>query len=422
MKINFVLNPAERITGGPLAILDYANSLFDRGHDVSVTTYPSSLWSGDDPFPWYKFKGKIHYRDDRNDTDLKIKIMRKIKRKLSSSNLLRGIIREKLRVLYRQSFSKTIIPDDAYLIDSLISSMPECDINIATWWKTAEAVYKSKKGVPVFFMQHFEPLFYEDRILHFDLICRSFNSYRLPMYKVANSSWLRDLVSENFGGHVRYSNNGFDQSVFKPMAKESQSDGIIRLITYSRPEAWKGFQDANDAVEEFTKHYGKKVIWNIFGYRHELVNKEIKNVKKNYHTNLSYDNLAKLYARCDIALCPSWYESFPLPPLEAMASGTSVITTRLGTEDFAFHESNCLVVNPRNKQEMVDALLRLAEDENLRADLAVSGRETASLFTLENAVSNREKILFDIFSESKRSKLIVEPLITNKNGLPFTNL
>ena len=62
MRINFVLLPAPKITGGPLAILEYAERLQQRGHEVSITTSPPFSWNGaDSPFPWFKFTGELHY-------------------------------------------------------------------------------------------------------------------------------------------------------------------------------------------------------------------------------------------------------------------------------------------------------------------------------------------------------------------------
>jgi hypothetical protein len=58
LKINFVLLASPNITGGQLAILEYANRFADRGHKVSVTTNPSSMWNGDSPFPWLDLKAK----------------------------------------------------------------------------------------------------------------------------------------------------------------------------------------------------------------------------------------------------------------------------------------------------------------------------------------------------------------------------
>ena len=58
--------------------------------------------------------------------------------------------------------------------------------------------------------------------------------------------------------------------------------------------------------------------------------------------------LAQLYANCDIYVSASWWESFGLPPLEAMASGSVVVMTdSRGSRDYAIHNFNCLVVPPR---------------------------------------------------------------------------
>ena len=49
LKINFIL-PACSLTGGPLAILEYANRLIERGHEVSITTPSNLFWRGSHPF------------------------------------------------------------------------------------------------------------------------------------------------------------------------------------------------------------------------------------------------------------------------------------------------------------------------------------------------------------------------------------
>ena len=73
--------------------------------------------------------------------------------------------------------------------------------------------------------------------------------------------------------------------------------------------------------------YGNNVEWHVFGYLNRNFLPDNHLAEYIFHKKLSFKELAGLYAACDIALCPSWYESFPLPPLEAMASGTAVVTT-----------------------------------------------------------------------------------------------
>ena len=64
-----------------------------------------------------------------------------------------------------------------------------------------------------------------------------------------------------------------------------------------------------------------------------------------------------------------------------MATGTPVICTSLGTEDYARHEHNCLIVPPKQPGAIADALKRLLLDADLRRELIVNGLTTAQQFT-----------------------------------------
>ena len=72
----------------------------------------------------------------------------------------------------------------------LMNAMPECDVNVATLWSTAIPVYFGGKGRPAIFMQHYEEVFYpmeKDQLTN-RLLTRF--ALSLPIYKMANSSWL----------------------------------------------------------------------------------------------------------------------------------------------------------------------------------------------------------------------------------------
>jgi hypothetical protein len=79
-----------------------------------------------------------------------------------------------------------------------------------------------------------------------------------------------------------------------------------------------------------------------------------------------------------------------------MASGTAVVTTGAGTEDYAFHEVNALVIASRDPDGMAAAVCRLIEDETLRATLVSAGLKTARTYTWDRAVQEREAMLVDI--------------------------
>ena len=74
-----------------------------------------------------------------------------------------------------------------------------------------------------------------------------------------------------------------------------------------------------------------------------------------------------------------------MPVLEAMAHGIPVVTSnRSALPEVA--QDAALLVNPYEMEELATALLRLAEDANLRERLADAGRNRASRFTWEVAV------------------------------------
>jgi glycosyltransferase involved in cell wall biosynthesis len=87
-----------------------------------------------------------------------------------------------------------------------------------------------------------------------------------------------------------------------------------------------------------------------------------------------------VYAAADAVVYPSAYEGFGFPVLEGMASGVPVVTTRApGVEEVA--GDACLLVEPGEAAELADALIRVAEDQDLRANLIRRGGERAARYT-----------------------------------------
>src|SRR5580658_3196247 len=62
LSMTFLLGPTGNIrTGGAACILEYARRFQERGHQVSITTWPKFLWQGAEPFPDLGFSIPIHY-------------------------------------------------------------------------------------------------------------------------------------------------------------------------------------------------------------------------------------------------------------------------------------------------------------------------------------------------------------------------
>lgn len=92
------------------------------------------------------------------------------------------------------------------------------------------------------------------------------------------------------------------------------------------------------------------------------------------------ERLASHYRQADVVLfLPTWEEPFGLVPLEAMASGTPVVTTATGgSASFLADGRNCLVVPNGDSAATAAAVRRLAHDAGLRRRLVEGGQTTAA--------------------------------------------
>ena len=81
---------------------------------------------------------------------------------------------------------------------------------------------------------------------------------------------------------------------------------------------------------------------------------------------------------------PSLYEGFGLPPLEAMASGTPVITSNVSSLPEVVGDA-ALLIDPLRSEAIADAMRRVLTDDDLRADDLQQPRPRAGAAVLVGA-------------------------------------
>jgi glycosyltransferase involved in cell wall biosynthesis len=406
LSMTFVIGPTGPVrTGGAACILEYARRFQDRGHDVSIATWPKFLWPGEEPFPNLGFPVKILYDTSAQRESLPYHFLDKTPRDYLGE------------LQFFLAYANLVTP-----------VIPDSDLIIATCWDSIIPAWQSGKGKPVHFPQHYDEVFfsfgtaglYSNPLIK--MLCR--NTFQMPLYRIANSSWLSGEFRRRLGENVPSIPHGIDASRFHARAKLSSQDGVLRVVTYCRPEKWKGFQDAAPAMHEVMRRHSGKVEWHVYGFAHPEIPPDNALAPYTFHGALDHDQLSRLYAESDIVVCPSWYESFPLPPLEAMACGTAVITTRYGTEDYAVDGHNAIVVRPRVVGDLaaaIDGLIRMPE---LRARLARNGRAMAESLSWDEAVQAREELLWRIHRNEMPNDLMkgFDSGILDSFGLPFEHL
>jgi glycosyltransferase involved in cell wall biosynthesis len=98
------------------------------------------------------------------------------------------------------------------------------------------------------------------------------------------------------------------------------------------------------------------------------------------------DVLRVFYDAAKVFVFPSLYEGFGLPPLEAMAHGTPVLTSNTSSIPEVVGNA-AVLVNPENLFEMMRALQVVLCDQNLREKLRQAGYDQVKKFSWDHSVS-----------------------------------
>lgn len=93
-----------------------------------------------------------------------------------------------------------------------------------------------------------------------------------------------------------------------------------------------------------------------------------------------YEDLPALYNAADVFVYPSVYEGFGLPPLEAMACGTPVITGDSSSLPEVVGEAG-VMVDPYDPDAFTEAMARVLSSESLRAEMSARGLAQAKKFS-----------------------------------------
>lgn len=103
--------------------------------------------------------------------------------------------------------------------------------------------------------------------------------------------------------------------------------------------------------------------------------------------NASDAILADSFARARFSVFPSLHEGFGLPVAESIAAGIPVITSFYGSTAEIAEPGGAVLINPRNNQELSEAMARLLEDDQmllgLQSEAAARSQKTWGEYSLE---------------------------------------
>ncbi len=119
---------------------------------------------------------------------------------------------------------------------------------------------------------------------------------------------------------------------------------------------------------------------------------KIKNVKFIHY--IPNNDLPSVYQMAHAFVYPSAYEGFGIPILEALNSGIPLVTSRGGCLEETAGPGG-LLVDPNDPEEMINAIRRVIEDEELRKNLIKDGKKHALKFRPEHTIPQ----LIDVYNK-----------------------
>ena len=115
--------------------------------------------------------------------------------------------------------------------------------------------------------------------------------------------------------------------------------------------------------------------------RHAIIKSRVEDAVR-FMGFVPFDTLRCFYESAAAFVFPSLYEGFGLPPLEAMASGTPVVTSNVSSLPEVVGDA-AVLVNPENVFDIARGIREVLLDETLRQRLVRKGREQAARFSWE---------------------------------------
>lgn len=334
MKVVYVVSSLE-VSGGVKVIVEHAEGLAARGHDVSIASLrPAEAWMP---------------------------------------------VRVPVTVVPRIS----------------AATLPEADVHVATWFETVVPTVRAARARRVVhFSQGYEAIYphVAHRKAEID------EAYAQPIPKLLISSHLLGLFEGRFPGPYAVLPQAIRGEDYAPRDRDRDRPRTPPTIGIVGPfEALnKGIRVGLEAVALLRAagrlvriHRASQVP--LTGQESAIASSDL------YAHGASTAAMVGWYHGVDVLIHPSFEaEGFPLPPLEAMAAGVPVVLTEIPS--FApIPDDVVLRVPPGDAAAMASAAARLLDEPRLWAERRSKGLVHASTYTVERAVDVLEEALRGCF-------------------------
>ena len=307
---------------------------------------------------------------------------------------------------FERNFKDLDIPVIFADVDDVPAYGMDMDSVIATSNPTVswiDPLMLKRPNLPIgYYIQDYEPYFYPQGSHEFK---RAVASYSLVpgMVRMATTAWISDLIRQYHQLDCKVVGVHMDIDMFRPRPRASSFRlkpplQILGMIRPSTPR--RNPKMTISILKQISEAFGDRVEITLFGCKPTEPGfaSLVQNLPCQLAGQLRSTQMARLLNQADIFVDFSDFQALGLTALESMACGVAVIVpARGGTDSYAIHEENCLVVDTQDKTACYQALQRLVEDDPLRSNIQANAISTASRFFPERTAFN---MLNAVFSEN----------------------
>lgn len=262
------------------------------------------------------------------------------------------------------------------------------DVVIFTAIETVKYANRFKNAQEVYFIQDFENWNHSNEEVY--------KSYNLGMVNIVVAKWLKEIVDKHSVKPAYLVSNCIDTTVFfdKKLKRRPHS-----IVFHFRTASYKGSQYAIAVIEELKKIYDDLKV--------DVISTEkcFSNIPQycSFHHCISIEEVARINNKAQVFICTSVEEGFGLPGLEAMACGCAVASTSYrGVLEYAVDGENALLSPVRDVDAMVENIVKLFEDDELRKKITENGVKTGKEKSLEKSAKEFERILTEVNKEDDK--------------------
>ena len=200
---------------------------------------------------------------------------------------------------------------------------------------------------------------------------------------------------------------GVDFEIFHPMGadrcrRELGLDGRVILFV-GRLNRWKGLEYLIASMKEVNECFKNARLVIVGDGPLEELCRELSSSygladSVIFKGRVSHLDLPKFYAAADVLVLPSFYESFSMVILEAMACGCPVVTTRNVQAVMTFGDEALGVVSAGDSDAIASSVKAILADEALAADMRRRGFKFAKTFDWMMRAVQVEQIYHEVIS------------------------